>query len=51
MGPKERILGKFSCAACRRLSPGAENALVTKTGALLGNTLRESALWGGGGNR
>jgi hypothetical protein len=28
---EERNFGKFSCAICERPSPGAENALVTKT--------------------
>ena len=41
---EERILGKFFCPRRERPSPGAESALVTKTGApllgiLLGNTL------------
>jgi hypothetical protein len=48
---EERILGKFFHPGCRRPSPEAESALVAKTGATLGNTRREYALWGGGGDR
>jgi hypothetical protein len=48
---EERILGEFFRARRERPSPGAESALVTKTGTLLGNTPRECPLWGGGGNR
>jgi hypothetical protein len=48
---EERILGKFSCAGCRRTSPGAESALVTKTRASFWNTPRECPLRGGGGDR
>lgn len=48
----KRILGKFFRPKRERPSPGAESALVTKTGApLLENTPREYALWGGGGDR
>ncbi len=47
-----RILGKFFRPRRERPSPGAESALVTKTWApLSGNTPREYALWGGGGDR
>jgi hypothetical protein len=49
---EERILGKFFRLRRERPSPGAEIALVTKTGApFLDNTPREYALWGGGGDR
>jgi hypothetical protein len=49
---EERILGKFFRPTRERPSPEAESALVTKTGApLLGNTPRQYALWGGGGDR
>ena len=52
MTTEERILGKFSRPRRERPSPGAESALVTNTtGAALGNTAREYALWGGGGDR
>jgi len=43
---EERILGKLSCERCRRPAVGSETLLVTKTGAPLGNTPREYALWG-----
>jgi hypothetical protein len=36
---EERILGKFFRPRRERPSPGAESALVTKTGPPLGNTL------------
>jgi hypothetical protein len=48
---EERILGKFFRPTRECPSPGAESALVTKTWAPLGNTLRECPLWGGGGDR
>jgi hypothetical protein len=48
---EERILGKFSRPTRERPSPGAESALVTKTGPPLENPPRECPLWGGGGDR
>jgi len=48
---EDRILGKFFRPTREWLSPGAENALVTKTWAPLGNIPRECPLWGGGGDR
>ena len=45
---EERILGKFFRPTREWPSPGAESALVAKTGApLLRNTPRQYALWGG----
>jgi hypothetical protein len=49
---EERILGKFFRPTREWPSPGAESALVTKTGTpLLENSPRECPLWGGGGDR
>jgi len=49
---EERILGKFSHQGCRWPSVGSETLFVARTGApFLGNTLRQYALWGGGGDR
>jgi hypothetical protein len=51
MIPGERILRKFFCEACRRPPGTPETLLVAKTeDPFLGNTPREYALWGGGGD-
>jgi hypothetical protein len=42
-----RDFGKFTRAIRERPSTRAESALVTKTGAPLGNAPKEYALWGG----
>jgi hypothetical protein len=44
---EERDSGKFTGARRERPAAEAQNSLVTKTGAPLGNIPGEYALWGG----
>jgi hypothetical protein len=49
---EERNFGKFFRPERKRLAGRSENALVTKTGApLLESIPGECPLWGGGGDR